>query len=357
VRPRRQLRALIASQAQWKSAEARDALAARAAASGEGELAQALRRRDTSQLRKRHMLYLAYAWGVRSDLWRRKQRAGAAPTQASGAAAASAPPQPLLLLPPPAAPAREAALTRDLHLRGCVTAEMPRLRARATSLTSGGEAMRAIAATNAFALVTPFALDEWRGVLAVNQSLMAACSGALSALAVLRSDPDAYDGAAPAWMALRGALTPTEALLERVRAVYAIGVRLIETRSAARWRNRLPTAVERVYFEEPLASAHASLEHVARGSAALAALRLGRAEEYVAAAQAVAQEVSDSLHAQDAAARQRLRWLAEFAAVRDTEAAQAATARVAPANFPALEAEAAKAMPLDWGRLAAQMAT
>ena len=49
-------------------------LAARAELSGECELAQALRRRDTSLLRKRHLLYLAHAWGLRSDLWRRKQR-------------------------------------------------------------------------------------------------------------------------------------------------------------------------------------------------------------------------------------------------------------------------------------------
>ena len=121
MRARVQLRTLIAAQPQWKSAEQRDALAARAEASGEGELAQALRKRDTSLLRKRHLLFLSHAWGVRSDVWRRKQRAGAAPQQAvsggGGAASAFAAPQPLLLLPPPAAPAHEAARSAHARLR------------------------------------------------------------------------------------------------------------------------------------------------------------------------------------------------------------------------------------------------
>ena len=106
-----------------------------------------------------------------------------------------------------------------------------------------------------------------------------------------------------------------------------------------------------------MASAHASLEQVARGSAALAQLRLGRAEDYLAAAQAVAQEVSDSLHAQDRAARQRLDWLTHFVAMRDSPVALEETVQVVPPNFPALEAEAAKAMPIDWNNFAAKVAT
>ena len=94
----------------------------------------------------------------------------------------------------------------------------------------------------------------------------------------------------------------------------------------------------------------------AGGSAALAQLRLGRAADYLAAAEAVAQEVSDSLHAQDRAARQRLNWLSDFVAMRDSPAAREATARVAPPNFPALEAEAAKAMPVDWSEMVARVA-
>ena len=352
-----QLRALIAAQEQWKSAPEREALAARAALSGEGELAQALRRRDTSLLRKRHLLYLAHAWGLRSDLWRRKQRAASAVRQDAGLAPPQAPPQPQLLLPAPASPLREAALTRELQLRTYATGNMPRLRVQAAALTSGAEAVRAIRATQAYALVTPFALDEWRGVLAVNKPLLAACCSTRAKMAALRAAPKAYDDDAPAWLALHGDTSPVEALLEQVRTVYAIGVHLIQTRSEARWRDRQPTAVEHGYFEEPLESARVSLEFVARGNAALAQLRLGRVGDYLLAAEAVAQEVSEIMHQQDLAAQERLRWLSDFLTMRDTEQARAATATVAPPNFPMLEAEAAKAMPVNWSTLAAKFAT
>ena len=351
-----QLRALIAAQEQWKSASEREALAARAALSGESELAQALRRRDTSLLRKRHLLYLAHAWGLRSDLWRRKQRAVSAVRQDAEQAPPQAPPQPLLLLPAPASPVREAALTRELQLRMQVTGNMPLMRVQAAALTRGEEAVCAIRATHADALVTPFALDEWRGVLAVNKPLLAACCCTKAKMAALLAEPKAYDEDAPAWLALHGDTSPVEALLEQVRTVYAIGVRLIQTRSEARWRERQPTAVERLYFDEPLASARVSLEFVARGSAALAQLRMCRAEDYLVAADAVAHEVSEIMHQQDRAAHERLGWLSDFLTMRDTDQARAATATVAPPNFPALEAEAAKAMPVNWSSLAAQFA-
>ena len=322
--------------------------------SGEGELAQALRRRDTSLLRKRHLLYLAHAWGLRSDLWRRKQRAAAAVRQDADQAPPQAPPQPLLLLPAPAPPACDVVLTRKHHLRTYATGNMPLLREHAAALTRGAEALRAIRATHAYALVTPFALDEWRGVLAVNKPLLVACCSTKAKMAALCADPKAYDEDAPAWLALHGDVSPVEALLEQVRTVYAIGVRLIQTRSEARWRDRQPSAVERLYFDEPLASARVSLEFVARGSAALAQLRMGRAGDYLVAAEAVAQEVSEIMHQQDLAAQERLSWLSDFLALRDTEQARAATATVAPPNFPALEAEAAKAMPVNWSTLASQ---
>ena len=337
TRPLRQLRTLLAAQEQWKSAEQREALAARAAASGEAELALALRRRDTSLLRKRHLLFLAHTWGLRSDLWRRKQRAGPAARQEGERSPAPPPPpqSPLLLLPPPASPGREAALTHALHVRSLATAHIPSLRVHAAALTSGAEARRAIAATDAFALVTPFALDEWRGVLTVNQHLMAASTATLAALAALRADP-AFDGDAPAWTVMNGETTPVETLLSRVRDGYAIGVRLIQTRSAARWRDREPNAVERVYFEEPLASAHDCLELLARASASLTQLRLSRAAPFLTAAEAVTQELSVTMRMQDEAARARLGWLSDFVTRRDTEAARSATAKVVPANFPAL---------------------
>jgi len=298
------------------------------------------------------LLYLAHAWGLRSNLWRRKQRAGPALRRD----AEQAPPQPLLLLPAPASPVREAALTRELQLRMQVTGNMPLMRVQATALTRGEKAVRAIRATHAYALVTPFALDEWRGVLAVNKPLLAACCSTKAKMAALCANPDAYDDDAPAWLALHGDTSPVEALLEHLRTVYAIGLRMIQTRSEARWRERQPSAVERVYFEEPLASARVSLEFLAHGSAALAQLRLGPSVDYLVAAEAVVQEVSELMRQQDLAAQERLRWLHDFQAMSDTEQARAATATVAPPNFPVLEAEAAKARPVNWSTEAAKLA-
>ena len=316
-------------------------MAARAAAAGEKDLAVALRRRDTSLLRKRHLLYLAHAWSLRSNLWRRK-------VQATPAAPAAAPPP----QPAAASPVREASLTHELQLQTYAADGISRLRAHAATLTSGAEARRAITSTRAYGLVTPFALAEWRGVLHVNSQLLAAAGAALAGISALRSraDSGAIDGEASVWQAMHGDLTPAEELLERVRSMYAVGSRLIQTRSAARWRDRQPTAVERVYFDEPLESAHASLEQVARGSATLAQLRLGPVRNYLAGAEAVAMAVSDSLHAQDRAARERLGWLTDFVTRRDAEGG--ADVAVVPTNFPVLEAEAASAMPMNWDSLA-----
>ena len=337
-----QLRTLIAAQEQWKSSDEREAMAARAAAAGEKDLAVALRRRDTSLLRKRHLLYLAHAWSLRSNLWRRK-------VQATPAAPAAAPPQPAA-----ASPMREASLTHELQLQTYAADGISRLRAHAATLTSGAEARRAITSTRAYGLVTPFAVAEWRGVLHVNSQLLAAAGAALAGITALRSraDSGALDGEASVWQAMHGDLTPAEELLERVRSMYAVGSRLIQTRSAARWRDRQPTAVERVYFDEPLESARASLEQVARGSATLAQLRLGPVRNYLAGAEAVATAVSESLHAQDRAARERLGWLTDFVDRRNAGGADVA---VVPTNFPVLEAEAASAMPMNWEGLAADV--
>jgi hypothetical protein len=396
-----QVRALLAACAEWRSQSAREVAAVRAEQQldgGDGALlAAALRRRDTSLLRKRHLLWLAREWQRRSDLWvckrgrpppRAAADAAAAATAAAAAAAtaATAAQQRHLhsALPPGGQLVLCAALHRGDALRCYADVELRQLHVRAAALTAAVGAAPAIESHAAHALVTPFALTEWRGVFVVNAQFTALATAGLggvramrAALLLPRSDDDPSTAHAsattvnaahaddPAFSALHGALSPVEALLDVLREAYGKVQHLIAARSAARWAARTPSNVERLYFDEPYQCALLSLELVTRCTLLLAQLRCGTLGAYLDGAEVVARAVGDAVNAQADAQRARIDWLQRVldgaperararARRRGARAAALAAATEATAansvddNFPELEAAAASVLRVTW---------
>ena len=68
----KRLRSLIGATPEWRSTEARLALAARCDASDEPVLAMLLRSRNLAKLRKGFALELCRAWSYKCDVWSRK---------------------------------------------------------------------------------------------------------------------------------------------------------------------------------------------------------------------------------------------------------------------------------------------
>ena len=91
----KELRALLAATAEWRTKELRESLAASLDVEIP-ELSSLLRTRDLARLRKAYALQLCRSWGYKSDLWQRRggpvQRKRAAPASAAPVEAAPARP-------------------------------------------------------------------------------------------------------------------------------------------------------------------------------------------------------------------------------------------------------------------------
>jgi len=370
--PRPQLRAQLAATAEWKSSTVRAALAARAAAEGQDEtLIGALRRRDTSLLRKRHLFYLARQWGLRSDIWSSRQRppprgrkprpssraprrpAASPAADAVGAAAAGGAPRPgwhtsasaLVLC---------SALNRDGVIRTFADVELRGLHEQSSELLAGSRARRLISEERAFQLISPFALSEWRGVARVNEQLRGVCEAVLGAVREQSAAAHAaeLDMGAPAWRELQGRLSASEELLNKLRSVYSTALGLITTRMAARWATRAPSPAEALYFNEPRDSAVVSLDLVSRCESALAQLRFATTAQYLLAAEAVAGAALAAVQAQGTAQELRIAWLQEELAAADLRARMGHLDEAQAADFRVKELTAAQTAVVDWAATA-----
>ena len=367
-----QLRAQLAATAEWKSNASRASLAARAAAEGEDDtLVGALRRRDTSLLRKRHLFYLARQWGLRSDIWSSRQQpaprgrklrpSGRVPRRSASAGGALAVPNggaPGAPRPgwytPASALVLCAALNKEGVIRAFADVELRALHVHSSELLTGTGAQRLITAERAFELISPFALAEWRGVARVNEQLRGVCEAVLRAVREQGASARAaeLDMSAPAWRELQGRMTASEELLNKLRSVYSTALGLITTRMAARWSARAPSAAEALYFNEPRDSAVVSLDLVSRCESCLAQLRFASTAQYLVAAEAVAGAALAAVAAQGAAQHARIAWLQEELAAADTRARLGHLDEAQAADFRVKELTAAQTAVVDWAATA-----
>ncbi len=338
----KKLRAQLTRTPEWRSAAAREALAARLHAAGDVDFAAALRRPDASALRKRHLFALARAWGYASDVWRaRGERAPAAP-RASAAAEAPARLRASLLatLAPPPAPAvapprhapppcDEAAALRALHADAVEMHVALRLLPLATAASDALAGRAAHAA----------ALRHGAARAQLSDAFVAHCHAIAAAAAVdsarLRSEHAALEArraalaaalpggmSADAWRAAHGGGSGAEAVLAHLAGLIQLSLVSASAATSAAACGAAPPLCpgEACALEEAREASAAAREFVLRCDTLLTATAHGDADLYLRAAAGVIDAVARFCAGVHAACTERAGWAASLLAAGRAQA-------------------------------------
>ena len=335
----KRVKAALLRTREWHAAPAREAAAAAAAAAGLPRLAEALRAKRSTGLRKAELFFLLHHWRYASDLW--ADRVAAPPR----CAAATPPPALPADAPPPAA--ADVARLLDGALR-------PALAALRTAL--GGEGARCAAAEAAAAGCAAETRAAARAALAALRTKASFVSDAWAAAAAAAAATAREHDALPPGIAAaaRDAVRAPRRVVALLSMLQADMAHKVQKMPPGEARPGALTAVAEAWKGELLVGAGAALRAGAGAAATLARCWAQcDAREYLSCELAVAEWfvlVTSAVHAGMA---RRSEWLAELA--QDALQGAAGMAESAEAAEAALPLFAVPQGPMDEHGVAAML--
>ena len=343
--------------AEWNNERARCETAAEAEAAGDGTLANLLRRRDSSQLRKAQILHLCHLWRYTSNVWRLRKgatnvaspRGGAEGRQGAGTPAAvqsastraalpgpSRPPSPQPLLGVAVAPSLQQALQAAVvphcqqaaywlegpQMRACVASvnqEVFDLQRRLVDVQHGAVMLKRL--QGAFQ-AKRLALRGWVTTVRAEQR---------------RHPGQLYDGMTPAqyvrdekqaWMALDGDEGVAEQLMRLLAAAWGGAGKDSRRNEAVIMARAQAAGVEgeqaphvKLWFDEMRNGFEQNLQMLSVAMALLAPFKCGELGGYILASDAVMEVMENSCRLSEAALTKRAEWIPAQETSTTTEAA------------------------------------
>lgn len=344
----KKLRHYLINCPEWVDTDKRNDLANRLEVKSpdDKQLSCALRSKDPTALRKRHLILLCREWRYRSDLWVLKRGADApAAVEATHDAAASAPNGGTSTIIPIMDVINVESLARNLSLE--------------TVLQYFESLVRPLLAVAAHYVVAPtmrqLAQATGSGGRIVTDTLLKRHSELVSVYAIINSRVSANRATVTAWhsqimggqagataqsafQALQGRLCPAEETLQVLRAASAVA--LAHTRELEhRLRSSGPLEpVEAAWISDLVASSNASLEFMARSQTLLAQLLFSPFILYIQVAKLIMEVCEQSCVVQKSKLEERIQWMTELLnngaaqALMVSSAAAAATAGLVAAT-------------------------